>query len=475
MLFRLINQITITNFFSFIRLANPYTDEINSIKYPKGLFKISEPLKQLDFDQTPFTWVSNNEQLDSLLIKLNKSKEIAIDLEHHDFRSYYGFVCLMQISIRGEDFIIDTLKLRAELIKLNEPFTNPNIIKVLHGAESDIVWLQRDFGIYIVNLFDTFHATKVLGHSAHSLSSLLSTYCNFEADKRYQRADWRIRPLPKEMLHYARADTHYLLYIYDILRNTLLERGKKKNTLINDVLKRSENTSLNTYFKDLYDFDHGYGIGGWRNLAIRWNRVVEGTLLEVFRRLHRWRDFLARKEDESVRYILPNHQLYELALKQPKSSTEVIKSLENVTNLIRQRSKEIANIINEGIEFASKHPDQLPSKIIPKSLLRQHNLNLPKMSGLDTDLWNINFDNLRSKPHNTSLSSSTKSRLFGMNTDEISLSNESSLFGKMINDNNDNKNSKKAMKITESFKLSSIISHVSICILKIINKFTNIL
>lgn len=35
--------------------------------------------------------------------------------------------------------------------------------QVLHGAESDIVWLQQDFNLYIVNLFDTYHASKVLG------------------------------------------------------------------------------------------------------------------------------------------------------------------------------------------------------------------------------------------------------------------------------------------------------------------------
>ena len=26
---------------------------------------------------------------------------------------------------------------------------------MLHGADRDVVWLQRDFGIYICNLFDT--------------------------------------------------------------------------------------------------------------------------------------------------------------------------------------------------------------------------------------------------------------------------------------------------------------------------------
>ena len=68
----------------------------------------------------------------------------------------------MQISTREEDFIIDTLRLRDELEELNEVFTDPEIIKVFHGAESDIVWLQQNFNLYIVNLFDTFHASKVL-------------------------------------------------------------------------------------------------------------------------------------------------------------------------------------------------------------------------------------------------------------------------------------------------------------------------
>ena len=39
-----------------------------------------------------------------------------------------------------------------------------------------------------------------------------------QADKRLQLADWRVRPLTADMLHYARADTHFLLYICDCLR-----------------------------------------------------------------------------------------------------------------------------------------------------------------------------------------------------------------------------------------------------------------
>ena len=129
-----------------------------------------------------------------MLTELQEAKEIAIDLEHHELRSYVGLVCLMQISTRGKDWIVDTLKpWRAELRLLNQVFTNPEILKVFHGAFMDVSWLQRDFGLYVVSMFDTYHAARALGFPQASLASLLSRFVGFDADKRYQLADWRIR------------------------------------------------------------------------------------------------------------------------------------------------------------------------------------------------------------------------------------------------------------------------------------------
>ena len=70
------------------------------------------------------------------LEKLRGASEIAIDLEYHNYRTFGGFVCLMQISTREEDFIVDTLAIREELEELNEVFTNPNIVKVEIVARS---------------------------------------------------------------------------------------------------------------------------------------------------------------------------------------------------------------------------------------------------------------------------------------------------------------------------------------------------
>jgi len=78
----------------------------------------------------------------------------------------------MQISTRTQDFLVDTLALRPHLHLLNSSFANPAIVKVLHGADSDVVWLQKDFGVYLVNLFDTGQAARILGGASFFLALL---------------------------------------------------------------------------------------------------------------------------------------------------------------------------------------------------------------------------------------------------------------------------------------------------------------
>lgn len=52
------------------------------------------------------------------------------------------------------------------------------------------------------------------------------------------------RPLPEEMIRYARDDTHYLLYIYDKMRELLWERGKEQPTQLQVVWQRSRDICL---------------------------------------------------------------------------------------------------------------------------------------------------------------------------------------------------------------------------------------
>lgn len=71
-----------------------------------------------------------------MLEKLKHAQEIAVDLEWHGYRSFQGFLCLMQLSTREEDWIVDLLALRQTkggheaLEEMGEIFADPNIVKV---------------------------------------------------------------------------------------------------------------------------------------------------------------------------------------------------------------------------------------------------------------------------------------------------------------------------------------------------------
>ncbi|KAF9189342.1 exosome nuclease subunit [Haplosporangium sp. Z 767] len=330
-----------------IEQPHPYEYEITHLDYPEHMFEARPEQLYLPFETTSAIWVDTEEALKDMCRTLEMQREIAIDLEHHNYRSFQGFVCLMQISTRDQDYVVDTLELRGSLHLLNQSFTDPNIVKVLHGAESDIIWLQRDFGVYIVNLFDTYHATKVLEFGSHSLAHLLKLYADFDADKRYQLADWRIRPLPKEMLSYARSDTHFLLYIYDRMRNALLDKSNPTtHNLLHATLQRSAETALRTHHKEIYDAEDGEGPNGWRNLYSKWNRALDNQQFAVFKALHAWRDQTARDEDESHRYILPGNMLFTLAEKMPVDSAQVLACCNPIPPSVKMNATDIAMLIS---------------------------------------------------------------------------------------------------------------------------------
>lgn len=352
---------------------NPYFYEIFNSKPPAFIYQPPseaemQPPPPLDeavpagVSGVPFTWIDTREGIQDLSSHLQESrvKEIAIDLEAHAYRSYQGIACLMQLSTRWGDYIIDLLsdEVRQSIEVLNNALTDPAKIKILHGAEHDVLWLQRDCGLYLVNLFDTYHATNVLPFPAHGLAFLLSKYYDFEADKRYQLADWRIRPLPKEMLYYARSDTHALIYIYHRLRLELLTAGGK--VAMDEVMKRSQVTAARRYAKEVWD-EEGNTREGWRSMWRRMGgdeaRGTDSRLLpaqmnrteRLLRRLHLWRDRVARDEDESPRYILSAQNLLNLASRAPMTKSEAMACFSPGIPPVRKRAGEVARIIKEEV------------------------------------------------------------------------------------------------------------------------------
>ncbi|EDV23854.1 uncharacterized protein TRIADDRAFT_27020, partial [Trichoplax adhaerens] len=322
---------------------HPYRYEIKHLQPMDWQLKSKKPMMYLPLDETPLNVITEKDELKDLLETLKSVTEFAVDLEHHSYRSYQGFVCLMQISTRDADYIVDTLALRSELWTLNEVFSDPKIIKILHGADSDIIWLQRDFAIYVVNMFDTGQAARLLQFPRFSLSYLLLKYCNVTANKGLQLADWRIRPLPQEMVQYAREDTHYLLYIFDVLTNELMNASTSVD-LLKSNFDRSKKICLRTYEKPVFNKK------SYLNLLYKHKGRFNHQQNYAFAKLYSWRDSVARDNDESANFVLPNHMLLQIAENLPREPQGILACCNPIPTLVRQYIGDIHQIIKKARE-----------------------------------------------------------------------------------------------------------------------------
>ncbi|KAK2649749.1 hypothetical protein Ddye_017238 [Dipteronia dyeriana] len=286
-------------------------------------------LKMSDF----YVWVETKSQLEELANKLSGESVFAVDTEQHSLRSFLGFTALIQISIGKDDYLVDTIALHDEMSILRPVFADPSICKVFHGADNDVLWLQRDFHIYVVNLFDTAKACEVLSKPHKSLAYLLETYCGVATNKMLQREDWRQRPLSPEMVQYARTDAHYLLRIANCLLAELKQLDNENSSCPNDKFssvleanRRSNMICLQLYTKEIEAypgeaaassifFRHSNGQGSISS--------YENQFQDLVRRLCTWRDLMARVHDESLRFVLSDQAIVALAEKVPANPKDI--------------------------------------------------------------------------------------------------------------------------------------------------------
>jgi ribonuclease D len=172
----------------------------------------------------PAAYIDSDAELRALVTQLAQEPVLGIDTESNSLHAYKERVCLFQVSTRTTDYIIDPLTI-ADMQPLGALLADPNIEKIFHAAEYDLICIKRDFGFTVVNLFDTMVAARICGRKAVGLGALVAEYAGVEIDKSHQRDDWRRRPLPAASLHYAQMDTHYLPALRDQLYGELEASG----------------------------------------------------------------------------------------------------------------------------------------------------------------------------------------------------------------------------------------------------------
>ncbi|TSK07112.1 MAG: ribonuclease D [Geobacter sp.] len=286
--------------------------------------------------------ITDQKTLDELVERLAKETVLAFDLEADSLHHYTEKVCLIQVSSEQENRLIDPL---ADLdVRVLAPiFANPAIKKIFHGADYDMRSLYRDFGIEVVNLFDTMIASQFLGESEFGLAALLKKRFGVELDKRYQKADWSKRPFSPEMLEYAMKDTSLLIPLYRQLEQELVGKGRltwveEESELVAGVRSPSREGELMC-------------------LRFKGANKMKPRELAVLEELLKFRDEKARTADVPPFRILSNDLLRELAEKQPRNNFELVGIHSMSSKLIERLGRGLLQAVAAGLAVPQ---DKLP-------------------------------------------------------------------------------------------------------------------
>ena len=287
-------------------------------------------IKIRTLDRAP-EWIATPSALEELARDVSLKPLVAVDTESDSLFSYFEKVCLLQMSTREVDYVVDPLALsrtrngaNAGGLDLLAPmFADEKIEKVFHAAEYDIICLKRDYGFEFKSIFDTMIAARILGWRNVGLGNILQEHFGVTLNKKMQRADWGRRPLTAEQIAYAREDTHYLLALRDVQLEELqrLDRLEEAREEF-DRLTRAQAAARR------FDPDAYWNIVGARDL--------DGVGLGVLRELFRFRDVQARKEDRPPFKVLPDSALLRVAMQRPANLRDLAR-LDGVSAYAVQR------------------------------------------------------------------------------------------------------------------------------------------
>ncbi len=291
-----------------------------------------------------FQYLTTPDRYAGFFQALQRPGLLAVDTEAASFHRYRDRIYLVQLSTREQTAIIDPLAV-PELDRLGALLADPQVEIVFHDADYDLRILHRDYGFTATSLFDTRIAAQLLNEPGIGLAALLQKYLGIRLDKKYQRADWSLRPLLPGMLDYAAADTRFLPRLRDILAEGLRQAGRWHWAEEEFRLLEATRWSPAGPREEAY-------------LRIKGARLLKGQQLAVLRELFEWREVAASELDRAPFRVLMNEAMVTIARGLPEA-LEALGELRALSpDQLRRRGPEILEAVARGLESP---PESLPS------------------------------------------------------------------------------------------------------------------
>jgi len=290
-------------------------------------------------------YLDTSSAVDAFLTSIANAPILALDTEGASFHRFVDRIYLLQLSTRDHTAIIDPIPIGTPA-RLGTLLEHRDVEVVFHDADYDLRLLQQDYRWHVRNIFDTRIAAQLLGVRAFGLAALLERYFGVKLDKKHQRADWSMRPLPQGMLDYAAQDTIHLLELRDRLKHDLEHAGRwdwaREEFALLEGTKWGDDDSANAFLR----------IKGARDLTRR--------ELAVLRELVPWRDAIARQLDRATFRVVGNEQLLDIARQQP-ATRETLAAIKGMPRaLLEARGNELLDAVKRGLAVSDADLPRFP-------------------------------------------------------------------------------------------------------------------
>jgi ribonuclease D len=277
---------------------------------------------------TEFIYVDTPELLRKAAEEWKTVKDAGIDLECENNLHHHGvYASLIQISTDKNNWIIDAITLK-DIKQVVDMLENPDIQKIFHDVSFDFRILYSQFHCAPKNVFDTQMAVLLLGRKEMGLASLLKEFFDMKKEEKFQMADWKRRPLTREMLQYAIKDATHLIRLRDILKDELEKKSRLGWT--EQEMKHLEEREWLSAEPTYEDFT-GY-------------RLMTDKERATLKRLFILREKLAERVDRPVHFIINNRMLSQL-VREPLTKLDDWLNMRGVHPIVKNRAKEFLDAV----------------------------------------------------------------------------------------------------------------------------------
>jgi ribonuclease D len=300
------------------------------------------------------TWVRDAVALAELAAALAGADWVALDSESNSMFAYLERVCLLQLNVGGQLWLVDPFALAGEgarpragaqaLASLAEPLADPRLRVWIHGGEYDVACLKRDFSLTLSGLFDTQQAASFLGWQRTGYAAVVEEICGIKLAKDHTQYDWGQRPIDSHALRYALDDVVHLPEI-----------GVELHRRITAADLHEELEIANRSVAEAAAHESGFDpLRMWRlkgALELRKDRHA------VLTALYAWRDQKGREANMPPGRLIANEPLVLLAARAPTEHAE-LRRVRLRTAFVREHGDELLAVVAKALE----DPPEVPQR-----------------------------------------------------------------------------------------------------------------